>query len=108
MGGSSSSTTPQATVPNPAIEDLNALKRRLTQDLGTLKEPLKTTTSDMTGGKVWVGKAADDWTADVKGRHGTIQTLLGRLVPVIDAEIAKLPEKVTPGEAKLYNMDRYR
>lgn len=102
--GDGSNSAPQATVPNPAIADLKDLKRRLIQDLGALKEPLKTTVSDMGGGKVWLGKAADSWATDVKGRHGTIQTLLGKLVPVIDAEIGKLPEKVTPGEAKLYHM----
>ncbi|BBA97931.1 hypothetical protein RVR_3914 [Actinacidiphila reveromycinica] len=100
----SNDSNPQATVPNPAISDLQDLKRRLIQDLGTLKEPLKTTCSDMGAGTVWVGKAADSWNTDVKGRHGTIKTLLGKLVPVIDAEIKKLPEKVTPGEAKMYHM----
>jgi hypothetical protein len=104
----SNDSNPQATVPNPAITDLQNLKTQLIRDLGTLKEPLKTTCSDMGGGNVWVGTAADSWGADVKGRHGTIQTLLGRLVPVIDAEIKKLPEKVTPGDAKMYNMDRFR
>jgi hypothetical protein len=105
MGGSTTSQS-QATVPNPAIADLKNLRTRLGKDMGDLNKILKTTSSDMTGGKVWVGKAADTWTTEVTGRHKRVQTLLGKLIPIIDAEIAKLPEKVTPVEAKLYRMDQ--
>ncbi|WP_052397383.1 hypothetical protein [Streptomyces sp. NRRL F-5123] len=98
----------QATVPNPAISDLKSLKSRLMGEMGTLNDTLKQTNSDMGGKKVWVGKAADTWASDISGRRSRIQTLLGKLVPIIDAEINSLPEKVTPNEAKLYNMDRYR
>jgi hypothetical protein len=94
----------QATVPNPAIRDLQSLKTRLQQELATLNDTLKTTCSDMGGKKVWVGKAADTWTTDVDGRRRRIQQLLAKLVPIIDAEIKTLPEKVTPTDAKLYNM----
>jgi hypothetical protein len=102
MGGG----TPQqqATVPNPAIKDLQDLKSRLQKELGTLENTLKTTCSDMGNKKVWVGKAADGWTTEVDGRRKRIQTLLGKLVPIIDAEIKQLPEKVTPTDAKLYRM----
>lgn len=102
MGGG----TPQqqATVPNPAIADLNSLKSRLNGELAKLNDTLKTTCSDMGGKKVWVGKAADTWSTEVTGRRGRIQTLLGKLIPIIDAEIKTLPEKVTPIDAKLYRM----
>ncbi|NUS16993.1 MAG: hypothetical protein HOY69_37285 [Streptomyces sp.] len=102
MGG----TTQQATVPNPAITDLKSLKARLQGELATLNDTLKTTNSDMGGKKVWVGSAADTWATEISGRRTRIQQLLGKLVPIIDAEIATLPEKVTPLDAKLYNMDR--
>jgi len=94
----------QATVPNPAITDLQNLRTRLNQELGTLNDTLKRTCSDMGGKKVWVGKAADTWTTEVDGRRKRIQLLLAKLVPIIDAEIKTLPEKVTPMDAKLYRM----
>ncbi|MFG1811749.1 hypothetical protein [Streptomyces sp. NPDC049040] len=103
MGGSA-----EATVPNPAIADLKSLKARLIGELATLNDTLKTTSSDMGGKKVWVGPAADTWTTEVDGRRTRILQLLGKLVPIIDAEIGTLPEKVTPIDAKLYNMDRGR
>ncbi|MFI0898884.1 hypothetical protein [Streptomyces sp. NPDC020983] len=77
-------------------------------EMATLNDTLKQTNSDMGGKTVWVGKTADTWASDISGRRNRIQQLLGKLVPIIDAEINSLPEKVTPTEAKLYNMDRYR
>lgn len=103
MGGQA-----EATVPNPAIADLKSLKSRLMGEMKTLDDTLKQTNTDMGGKKVWVGKTADTWASDISGRRSRIQTLLGKLAPIIDAEINSLPEKVTPTEAKLYNMDRYR
>ena len=94
----------QATVPNPAIKDLQALKSRLHGEMGTLNDTLKTTCSDMGGKKVWVGKTADTWTTDVDGRRKRVQQLLAKLIPIIDAEIKRCPEKVTPADAKLYRM----
>ncbi len=94
----------QATVPNPAIRDLQSLKTRLQGEMGTLNDTLKTTCSDMGGKKVWVGSAADTWSTEVSGRRQRIQQLLAKLIPIIDAEIKKLPEKVTPTDAKLYRM----
>jgi hypothetical protein len=105
---SGGSAQEQATVPNPAITDLRNLKSRLHGELGTLDDTLKKTSSDMGGKKVWVGKAADAWTKEIDGRRSRIRTLLGQLEPIIDAEIKRLPEKVTPSEAKLYNQDKMR
>ncbi len=105
MGGQGQA---DATVPNPAIADLQNLKARLHSELGTLNDTLKKTSSDMGGKKVWVGKAADTWTTEVDGRRSRIKILLGKLEPIIDAKIKSLPENVSPGEAKMYNMDKYR
>jgi hypothetical protein len=105
MGGGS---TPEPKVPNPAITDLKNLKTRLHAELASLNDTLKTTSSDMGGKKVWVGKAADAWGKEIDGRRTRIRQLLGKLEPIIDAEIKKLPENVSPGEAKMYNMDRMR
>jgi hypothetical protein len=103
MGG-----TAEATVPNPAIADLKSLKARLVGEFATLSNTLKTTNSDMGAKKVWVGSVADTWGKEIDGRRTRIQQLLGKLVPIIDAEIQSLPEKVTPLDAKLYHMDRGR
>jgi len=103
MGGSTN-TPPQATADNPYLADLKSLRLRLGTEVATLENSLKTTCSDMSGKKTWVGRAADTWTTDVVGRRNRIQTLLGKLIPVVDAEIKKTPEKVTPMEAKMYRM----
>jgi hypothetical protein len=100
----SGSTPPQATADNPYLADLNSLKLRLGKEVATLENSLKTTCSDMSGKKTWVGATADTWTSDVVGRRKRIQTLLGKLIPIVDAEIKKTPEKVTPLEAKMYRM----
>lgn len=34
-----------------------------------------------------------------------MKVLVEKLIPAVDAEIAKCPEKVTPGEAKMMRMD---
>jgi len=94
----------QATATNPYLTDLQNLKSRLTAEVAKLNDSLKTTCSDMGGGKVWVGKTADTWSADVDGRRKRVQTLVGKLIPIVEAEISKTPPKVTPVEAKLYRM----
>jgi hypothetical protein len=108
-GGELGGTGPyQQKVPNPAIADLKDLKKRLQGELATLNSTLKTTNSDMTGKKVWVGKAADTWAKEVSGRYTRVKQLLAKLVPIIDAEIQRLPEMVSPGEMKDYYMNRGR
>lgn len=94
----------QPTVANPAVEDLQNLRSLLVKEVGRLNDSLRTTCSDMGGKKVWVGRTADGWTSEVTGRRHRIQTLVGKLIPIVDAEIKKLPAKVTPGDAKMYRI----
>jgi hypothetical protein len=103
MGGGAPATQ-QATATNPYLTDLQQLRSRLTGEVAKLQDSLKTTCSDMGGKKVWVGKTADTWTTDVTGRRNRIQILVGKIIPIIDAEIKRTPPKVTPVEAKLYRM----
>lgn len=95
----------QATATNPYLTDLQNLRSRLTTEVAKLNDVLKTTCSDMGGKKVWVGTTADTWSGEVDGRRKRIQTLVGKIIPIIDAEIKSTPPKVTPTEAKLYRMN---
>ena len=95
----------QATATNPYLTDLQNLRRRLTTEVTKLNDSLKTTCSDMGGKKVWVGSTADTWASDVDGRRKRIGILVGKLIPIVDAEIKSTPPKVTPTEAKLYRMN---
>ncbi|MDF9813834.1 hypothetical protein [Streptomyces sp. SPB162] len=94
-----------AKVDNPYRSALQALKTRLKTETEELKKQLETASKDMAGKKVWVGKAADSWQQDLDGRRARIKTLVDKLIPAVDAEIAKAPEKVSPGEAKMWRMD---
>ncbi|MFE9453597.1 hypothetical protein [Streptomyces sp. NPDC006739] len=95
----------QSKVDNPHLASLKSLKNSLKSETEELKKQLETAAKDMGGKKVWVGKAADDWARDLEGRRSRMKTLLDKLIPAVDAEIAKCPEKVTPGEAKMMRMD---
>jgi hypothetical protein len=95
----------QPKVANPYLASLKRLKNQLQTETEVLKKQLETAAKDMDSKKVWVGKAATGWGKDIKGRRSRMKVLVEKLIPAVDAEIAKCPEKVTPGEAKMMNMD---
>jgi hypothetical protein len=95
----------QQKVENPYLASLKRLKSSLTTETEMLKKQLETAAKDMGSKKVWVGKAATDWAKDLDGRRSRMKVLVEKLIPAVDAEIAKCPEKVTPGEAKMMRMD---
>jgi hypothetical protein len=99
------STDSQPKVDNPYLSALKTLKSNLITETQDLTKLFETTSKDMGGKKVWVGKTADTWTTDVDGRRGRMKTLVDKLIPAVDAEIAKCPPKVTQGEAKMMRMD---
>ncbi|MER7840152.1 hypothetical protein ABTY98_30735 [Streptomyces sp. NPDC096040] len=90
---------------NPYLASLKSLKNNLKAETEMLKKQLETAAKDMGSKKVWVGKAASDWAKDLEGRRSRMKLLAEKLIPAVDAEIAKCPEKVTPGEAKMMRMD---
>jgi hypothetical protein len=95
----------QPKVDNPRLADLKRLKESLRMETADLRKLLETTSKDMGGKKVWVGKKADEWSTDLDGRRGRVKTLVDKLIPLVDAEIAQCPEKVSPAEAKMYRLD---
>lgn len=95
----------QPKVDNPYRASLQRLRKSLTTETEMLKKQLQTAAKDMGSKKVWVGKAASDWAKDLDGRRSRVKVLVEKLIPAVDAEIAKCPEKVTPGEAKMMRMD---
>ena len=95
----------QPKVENPYLASLKRLKNSLGAETEMLKKQLETAAKDMGSKKVWVGKAASDWAKDLEGRRSHMKLLVEKLIPAVDAEIAKCPEKVTPGEAKMMRMD---
>lgn len=95
----------QPMVANPFLASLKSLKNSLKTETEMLKKQLETAAKDMGSKKVWVGKAATDWAKDLEGRRSHMKVLVEKLIPAVDAEIAKCPEKVTQGEAKMMRMD---
>lgn len=95
----------QPKVDNPYLASLESLKNSLKTETEMLKKQLETAAKDMGSKKVWVGKAASNWAKDLEGRRSRMKVLVEKLIPAVDAEIAKCPEKVTPGEAKMMRMD---
>ncbi|KUN01483.1 hypothetical protein AQI95_31700 [Streptomyces yokosukanensis] len=101
-------TSGRPKVDNPYLASLKSLKNRLKTETEELKKQLETAAKDMDSRRVWVGKAATEWAKDLQGRRSRMKVLVEKLIPAVDAEIAKCPEKVTPGEAKIMNMNLQR
>lgn len=103
MGDSS-----QPKVANPALTELKSLRNDLAGDVETYREALKSTAGDMGGRKVWTGKAASAWEQHVTHQRSQVKTLVDKLLPIVDAEIAGTPAEVTQAEAKQWHMDQSR
>lgn len=99
------SASAEPRVDNPMRASLVTLRNSLKSEIEALKKLLSTTDSDMQGKKVWVGKAADDWAKQLHHNRTRLHTLLNQLVPAVEAEISKCPEKVSPGTAKMMQMN---
>ncbi|MFE9452674.1 hypothetical protein [Streptomyces sp. NPDC006739] len=99
------STDVQPKVDNPRLAALKALRANLLTQTAELRRLLETTSRDLGSGKVWVGKAADAWHSELEGRRTHMKTLIDEVIPALDAEIAKCPDKVPPGMAKMMRMD---
>lgn len=97
--------TDEAKVESPWRAALVRLRDSLRQETADLRTSLGKATADLEGNKVWVGPTAAKWGADLKGRHTRVKTLVDKLIPAVEAEIARTPEKVTPGEAKMQRME---
>ncbi|MER6385149.1 hypothetical protein [Streptomyces sp. NPDC001250] len=95
----------QPKVGNPRLAALKALKANLLKQTADLRKVFETTSKDIGSGKVWVGKTADAWHSELEGRRAHIKALIDRVIPAVDAEIARCPGKVTPGMAKAMRMD---
>jgi hypothetical protein len=93
-------------VANPALAALKSLRSDLAKDVDTYRSALATTARDMGGKKVWTGKAASDWEKQVTHQRSQVKTLVDKLLPIVDAEIARTPAQVTQAEAKQYYMSQ--
>ena len=98
--------TTQPKVANPHLAALKRLRSDLASDLASYREVLETSAGDMGGKKVWTGKAAGSWEQSVTHQRSRVKTLVDKLLPIVDAEIAKTPVQVTQGEAKQWNMNQ--
>ncbi|SEG94415.1 hypothetical protein SAMN05216223_13030 [Actinacidiphila yanglinensis] len=92
-------------VDNPWRQQLVTLRGDLLKEMHELRALLKGPCADVGQGETWVGPAADAWHAEAEGRRTDILAQLGRLVPLVDAEIRTCPEQVTLGEAKSLRID---
>ncbi|MFJ7786831.1 hypothetical protein ACIQY8_29885 [Streptomyces albidoflavus] len=95
-------TDSEAKVGNPRKADLEQLRRDLAKEVEQFRKALKKPTEDVGGDKVWVGKNARAWHAELKGRHTKVGTQVDKLLPLIDAAIRAEPDKVTPSAARQY------
>ncbi|MFE9453590.1 hypothetical protein [Streptomyces sp. NPDC006739] len=98
----------QQKVDNPWRAALVTLRNDLRSETERLKAMLAKADADMQGKKVWTSEAggvAAKFRDDLHGKKQRIGTLAGKLIPLVEAEIAKCPEKVSPGEAKMYHME---
>ncbi|MGW2422241.1 hypothetical protein ACWC0C_23805 [Streptomyces sp. NPDC001709] len=98
----------QQKVDNPWRAALVTLRNDLKSETERLKGLLAKADADMQGKKVWTSEAggvAANFRDDLHGKRQRIGTLVGNLIPAVEAEIAKCPEKVSPGEAKMMHME---
>jgi hypothetical protein len=95
-------------IDNPWRQQLVTLKSDLQKEMRELQGLLRKPCSDV-GGKIsWTGPAADTWYGEADGRRKDMLAQLTKLLPLVDAEIAKCPEKVPPGQAKSMRADLAR
>jgi hypothetical protein len=98
----------QHMVDSPWRAALVTLRNNLTSETQTLSGMLATTDSDMQGGKVWTSEAggvAVNFRDDLHGKRQRIQTLVGNLLPIVDAAIKNCPEQVTLSDARAQQAD---
>lgn len=96
------------TVDNPLRRQLVALQRDLHREMHELQGLLRKSCADVGRGATWVGPAAATWHTEAEGRRRDILAQLAKLIPLVDAEIAGSPEKVTPAQAKALLADAAR
>jgi hypothetical protein len=101
MGDSS-----QSKVANPALVALKSLRNDLARDVETYRDALSTTAGDMGGKKVWTGKAARAWEQHVAHQRSQVKTMVDKLLPIVDAEIARTPAEVTQSEARQWHLNQ--
>ncbi|MFI0896609.1 hypothetical protein [Streptomyces sp. NPDC020983] len=95
-------------MPNPDRERLKSLKIEFEKEQADLESVFKqaeTTIGDggKDSGRAWVGRTADNWRGDVRGRRGHVKRLLGRTLDEMQRKIDAMPEKVTVQEAAAMN-----
>ena len=99
---------PGPKVDNPLRQQLVTLKSDLQKEMHELQGLLRKPCSDVGRGIAWVGPAADTWHAEAEGRRADMLAQLKKLIPLVDAEIANSPEKVTPDQARSMLADAAR
>ncbi|WP_433891015.1 hypothetical protein [Streptomyces sp. CA-111067] len=94
-------------VANPHLAALRQLRSDLAAATETFRAALKTTAADMGGQKVWTGRAAFGWEQTVNHQRSRVTSLVDKLLPIIDAEIARTPAEVTADQARQWNQQHY-
>jgi hypothetical protein len=100
--------TSEPKVDNPVREQLVTLKGDLQKQMHELEGLLKKSSSDVGKGATWVGPTADAWHTEAEGRRKDMLGQLKKLIPLVEAEIAKCEPKVTLGQAKSMRADQAR
>ncbi|WP_328326713.1 MULTISPECIES: hypothetical protein [unclassified Streptomyces] len=97
-----------AKVENPRRHALVKLKRDIEHEMNDLNNLLKKPSADVGEKRSWAGPNATTWHSDIEGRRKAMLAQLGSLLPTVQAEINRAPEKVSPAEAKLMQLDLRR
>ncbi|WP_327297501.1 MULTISPECIES: hypothetical protein [unclassified Streptomyces] len=90
---------------NPRRQALVRLKKDIEHEMHVLTGLLKKASSDVGDKRSWAGPNAKTWHSDIEGRRKAMLTQLGNLIPVVQAEINRTPERVSPAEAKMMRLD---
>jgi hypothetical protein len=93
---------------NPRRQALVTLKKDLEHEIHVLAGLLKKASSDVGDKRSWAGPNAKNWHSDIEGHRKATLTRLGHLIPAVQAEINRTPERVSPAEAKLMRLDLQR
>ncbi|GAA5083379.1 hypothetical protein HNP84_003605 [Thermocatellispora tengchongensis] len=87
-------------VPNPHHQKLQRALPEVRAHVARLEEALDPPHSRFTSGRVWVGKSADAFAADLTGHRNLLRKLAQSIIEAFEAELRGTPSHVTPAEAK--------
>lgn len=100
MGVTQEAQQTEPMVPNPRRRRLITLLGEVRQQADVLATALDKGAQDMGSGQVWTGTTGSAFQREIEGRKQRLHQQVGRLEGIINAAIAREPEKITTTEAR--------